>query len=214
MPIVVDRITLSLQYGSNCYLIRAAEGAREVAVVDPGGDPTPLVAELQRLGSSVAGILVTHSDIDHIAGVADLAAVTGAEVWAPAGEAEALRSGETRGNMRVRPHVPEHEVADGDRVTVAGLTFEVVGVPGHSADHVAFAVDGNVFSGDLLFAGSVGRTDLEGGDWQTLLESVQRLLSRFVPDAVVYPGHGGPTTLGQELQANPFLGELRAATQE
>ena len=183
-------------------------------MVDPGGDPAPLLAELERLGASVGAILVTHGDIDHIAGVADLAGATGAEVWAPAGEAEALRRGETRGGMRVLPHEPEHEVGDGDRVTVAGLTFEVAGVPGHSADHVAFAVDGNLFSGDLLFAGSVGRTDLAGGDWQTLLDSIRRLLDRFGPDAVVYPGHGEPTTLGRELETNPFLGELRAAARE
>ena len=112
------------------------------------------------------------------------------------------------------PHEPEHPVAEGDRVAAAGLTFEVTAVPGHSSDHVAFAVDGRVFSGDLLFAGSVGRTDLAGGDWGLLLDSIARLLERYGPDAVVYPGHGEPTTLGRELERNPFLGELRAAARE
>jgi hydroxyacylglutathione hydrolase len=210
MPVSVDRVVLSRQYASNCYLVRASDQAAGAAVVDPGGDPAPLYAELERLGAKAAGILVTHADIDHVDGVAALAEATGTEAWAPAGEADALRQGLTRGGLKVRPHDPAHEVADGDRVTVAGIEFEVVGVPGHSIDHVAFCTGGKLFSGDLLFAGSVGRVDFPGGDWDRLLESVQRLVERFGPDATVYPGHGEPTTLGRELDTNPFLGELRA----
>jgi len=93
---------------------------------------------------------------------------------------------------------------------VVGMTFEVVDVPGHSAGHVAFYTDGALFSGDLLFAGSVGRVDLPGGDWPTLLASVRTLLERYPEDTVVYPGHGPRTTLGTELARNPFLAELRA----
>ena len=100
---------------------------------------------------------------------------------------------------------------DGEVVELAGIGFEVVGVPGHSSDHLAFCAQGSVFSGDLLFAGSVGRTDLPGGDFETLLESVARLLARCGPDATVYPGHGEPTTLGREVATNPFLGSLRGA---
>jgi len=211
MPLAVERVVLAREYAANCYLVRASGEARELAVVDPGGDPAPLVSELERLGLTVAGILVTHADVDHIGGVAALAAATGAEVWAPAGEADHLRTGRTRGFMTVDPYDLEHEVRDGDAVSVAGITYDVVGVPGHSADHVAFCAEGTIFSGDLLFAGSVGRVDLEGGDWDTLLASVSRLLDRFGPDAVVYPGHGEPTTLGRELATNPFLGDLRAA---
>ena len=99
----------------------------------------------------------------------------------------------------------------GDTVSVAGIAFEVVDVPGHSPGHVAYYANGSLFSGDLLFERSVGRVDLPGGDWDELLRSVQALLDRFGPDAVVYPGHGGPTTLGRELAANPFLHELRPA---
>ena len=94
-------------------------------------------------------------------------------------------------------------------MTVAGITFEVIDIPGHSKGHVAFHHDGELFSGDLLFAGSVGRVDLSGGDWDTLLDSVRDLLDRFPPETVVYPGHGPATTLGRELQTNPFLRELR-----
>jgi hydroxyacylglutathione hydrolase len=209
MSLVVDSFTLG-PYQSNCYVIRAERGAPEAAVVDPGDDPTPLRLELARMGARTAGILVTHTDVDHIGGVADLAEGTGADVWAPAGEVEALRAGETRGGMRVRPYDPEHTVGGGDEITLAGITFEVLDIPGHSAGHIAFAADGALFSGDLLFAGSVGRVDLAGGDWDTLLDSVRSLLDRFDDDTVVYPGHGPATTLGRELESNPFLQELRA----
>ena len=95
-------------------------------------------------------------------------------------------------------------------ITVAGIAFDVIDVPGHSRGHVAFHHDGELFAGDLLFAGSVGRYDLPGGDWETLLESIRSLFDRFSPETIVYPGHGPATTLGRELQSNPFLAELRA----
>jgi len=210
MSIVVDTYVLG-PYRSNCYVLRSERGSSEAVVVDPGDDPTELRLELARMGARAAGVLVTHTDVDHIAGVAALAEGTGSEVWAPSGEVEALRAGETRGGMRVSAHDPAHTVNGGDEITVAGITFEVLDVPGHSAGHVAYLVGDQLFSGDLLFAGSVGRVDLEGGDWETLLASVRSLLDRLPPDTVLYPGHGPTTTLGRELQTNPFLSELRAA---
>lgn len=209
MPLAVDSFVLG-PFRSNCYVVRAERGAAEAAVLDPGDDPSALRLDLARMGARTAGILVTHSDVDHIKGVAALADGTGAEVWAPAGEVEALRSGLTRGGLAVPPHEPAHTVSGGDEITVAGIAFDVIDVPGHSSGHVAFHHEGELFSGDLLFAGSVGRVDLEGGDWETLLSSVRVLLERFPPDTIVYPGHGQPTTLGRELQTNPFLHELRA----
>jgi hydroxyacylglutathione hydrolase len=209
VPLSITRVVLNAQYSANCYFVRSSADAASGAVVDPGGAPAPLLAELDRLGSSVAGILVTHSDVDHVEGVAALAEATGAEVWAPAGEAQALRDGVTRGGTRVQPHAPEHEVRDGDLVSIAGLEFEVAGIAGHSVDHVAFCTGTDIFSGDLLFEGSVGRVDFAGGDWASLVASIERLVKRYGRGAVVYPGHGGPTTLGRELDTNPFLGELR-----
>lgn len=208
MPLVVDSFVMG-PYQSNCYVVRAERGAAEAAVIDPGDDPTPLRLELAGLGTRTGGILVTHTDVDHIGGVAALAAGTEAEVWAPSGELETLRTGETRGGLRVSPHEPEHTVTGGDEITVAGITFAVLDVPGHSAGHVAFHADGHLFSGDLLFAGSVGRVDLPGGDWDALLASVRALLDRFPGDTVVHPGHGPATTLERELQSNPFLRDLR-----
>ena len=210
--LIVDSFVMG-PYGSNCYVIRAERAASDAAVVDPGDDPTPLRLELARMGTRAAGILVTHTDIDHIGGVAALAEGTGAEVWAPAGEVDALVTGETRGGMRVAPHEPAHTVTGGDQIDVAGIVFDVVDVPGHSSGHVAFHHGGHLFSGDLLFADSVGRVDLPGGDWATLLDSVRALRDRFPEDTVVHPGHGPATTLGRELRANPFLRDHRAETQ-
>lgn len=209
MPLAVDSFVMGA-FQSNCYVVRSERGAAEAAVIDPGDDPTPLRLELARMGARAGGILVTHSDVDHIAGVAALAEGTGAEVWAPRDEADALREGKTRGGFPVAAHEPAHTVTGGDEITVAGITFEVVDVPGHSHGHVAFFADGELFSGDLIFAGSVGRVDLAGGDWDTLVASVQALLDRFPHDTVVRPGHGPATTLGRELASNPFLRELRA----
>lgn len=209
MPLAVDSFVMG-PFGSNCYVVRSERGAAEAVVVDPGDDPTSLRLELARMGTSVAGLLVTHTDVDHIGGVAALVDGTGAEVWAPAGEVDALRAGETRGGFRVGAHDPAHVVSGGDTIAIAGIDFDVVDVPGHSHGHVAFHAQGELFSGDLLFAGSVGRVDLDGGDWDTLLDSVRALLDRYPEDTLVRPGHGPATTLGDELKTNPFLRDLRA----
>ena len=208
MPLAVDSYVMG-PFQSNCYVVRAERGAAEAAIVDPGDDPTALRLELARMGTTPGGILVTHTDVDHIGGVAALADGTGAEVWAPAGEVEDLRSGTARGGVPVGPHDPAHTVTGGDTITVAGIAFDVLDVPGHSRGHVAFHHEGELFVGDVLFAGSVGRYDLPGGDWETLLDSLRSLFDRFPPETIVYPGHGPATTLGRELESNPFLGELR-----
>jgi hydroxyacylglutathione hydrolase len=209
MPLVVDSYVMG-PARSNCYVLRTDRGAPEAVIVDPGDDPTELRLELARMGATAGGILVTHTDFDHIGGVAALAEGTGAEVWAPAAEADELRSGTARGGIPVAAHDPAHTVSGGEEITVAGIDFEVVDVPGHSRGHVAFHHAGELFAGDLLFAGSVGRVDIPGGDWETLLNSVRSLLEHFPLETIVYPGHGPATTLGRELQSNPFLAELRA----
>jgi hydroxyacylglutathione hydrolase len=101
-------------------------------------------------------------------------------------------------------------LAGGETVSVAGMAFEVLAVPGHSPAHLAYHADGCLFSGDVLFAGSVGRTDFPGSDWDTLVSSIRMLVDTLPADTVVYPGHGPITTLGDELARNPFLSELRA----
>ena len=113
--------------------------------------------------------------------------------------------------MSLRPYTPDVLLDGGETLELAGSSFDVLSVPGHSPAHLAYYTDGCLFSGDVLFAGSVGRTDLPFADWDTLVASIRRLADRLPPDTVVYPGHGPETTLGRELERNPFLSELRAS---
>jgi glyoxylase-like metal-dependent hydrolase (beta-lactamase superfamily II) len=117
----------------------------------------------------------------------------------------------TLGPFTLRPYVPDVLLEGGETIEVAGIAFDVIAVPGHSPAHIAYHAEGCLFSGDVLFAGSVGRVDLPGADWDTLMGSIRRLLDTLPPETVVYPGHGPITTLGEELARNPFLAELRAS---
>jgi hydroxyacylglutathione hydrolase len=210
MTLVVDRYELG-PIGTNCYIVRTERGAAEAVVIDPGGDATTLRLELARMGVTVAGILVTHTHYDHIGAVADLAEATGAPVYLSEVEAAVLaRPADYYPGQQIRPWAAEVQLGGDETIDVAGISFETVQVPGHSPGHLAFYADLCLFSGDVLFAGSVGRTDLPMASWETLVESIRALVDRFPPETVVYSGHGPPTTLGAELARNPFLTELRA----
>jgi glyoxylase-like metal-dependent hydrolase (beta-lactamase superfamily II) len=211
MPLRVDQLSLG-PMGTNCYVVRADATADEAVVVDPSGDATELRLTLARLGTSCAAILVTHGHWDHLLGVADLAEGTGAPVHMADGERMLLEdpAGFTPPGVTLRPYTPEVLLAGGETVELAGISFEVLAVPGHSPAHLAYHADGCLFSGDVLFAGSVGRTDFPGSDWDTLVASIRMLVDTLPPETVVHPGHGPTTTLGAELERNPFLSELRA----
>ena len=207
----VEQLSLG-PIGTNCYVVRQDVTSDEAVVVDPSGDATELRLTLARLGTRCTGILVTHGHWDHLVGVADLADGTGAPVHMPEGERRLLeRPGELAPMGSGYPaHTPEVTLTGGETLEVAGIGFEVLSVPGHSPAHLAYYADGCLFSGDVLFAGSVGRTDIPGANWDTLMASIRMLVDTLPPETVVYPGHGPITTLGDELARNPFLTELRA----
>lgn len=203
-------------FQENAYRITHVPSGR-AAVVDPGMAPDEVIARLAR---GVDCILLTHGHLDHIAGLPAAKAASGAPVVAGRGEAEFLRDPELNGSARWpelfgAPLVldpPDREVADGEELELGGGRLRVWHVPGHTPHHVVDALlDGagnpvGVIAGDTLFAGSIGRTDLPGGDMATLLRSIREKLLSLPDDVVVCPGHGPWTTVGRERFGNPFVG--------
>lgn len=212
MSLAVNRYELG-PIGTNCYVVRASQDAPEAVVVDPGGDADQLGLELALVDASCAAILITHGHWDHLGGVADLAEGTGAPVFMADAERALLENlpDLVPAGVVARGYIADTLLQGDETLELAGMTFETLQVPGHSPGHLAYHADGCLFSGDVLFAGSVGRTDLPGADWETLLESLRSLTERYPPETIVYSGHGPPTTLGAELDRNPFLAQLRVS---
>jgi len=197
----------------NSYIFRR-DGSDRALIVDPGDEADKLLAAIEGLGVTLEGILLTHTHFDHVGAVAPVAKATGAEVWVPKLESFVLAD--------INSYVPwpdfgpfesyeaEHVMEGGERLELAGFEIDVLFTPGHSPGHVTFSIpdEAAVFSGDVLFQGSVGRTDLPGGDWGTLLESIRLLVDSLPAETAVYPGHMGTTSLGAERTSNPFLAEL------
>jgi glyoxylase-like metal-dependent hydrolase (beta-lactamase superfamily II) len=199
----------------NSYIFRR-DGATEALIVDPGEEAPLLLGAIETLGLDLKAILLTHTHFDHVGAVAPVARETGAPVYCPELEVPVLAD--------IMSFVPwpgfgpyeswdaEETVAGGERLELAGFEIDVLFTPGHSPGHVTYAIpdEGALFSGDVLFQGSVGRVDLPGGDWPTLADSLRRLVEGYPPETRVYPGHMGITTLGAERESNPFLAELSA----
>jgi glyoxylase-like metal-dependent hydrolase (beta-lactamase superfamily II) len=211
VSLAVNRYELG-PIGTNCYVVRAHDRAHEAVVVDPGADAPRILEELAALESTCAAILITHGHWDHLGGVAELAPATGAPVYMADDERLLLEdvNSFTPPGVELKPYSPDLALKGDEVLELAGMSFETLRVPGHSPAHLAYHTEGAVFSGDLLFAGSVGRTDLPGADWDTLVESIRTLADRYPRDTIVYSGHGPETTIGAELDRNPFLSELRA----
>jgi hydroxyacylglutathione hydrolase len=216
----------------NAYIVMPERAGGRALMVDPGEESERLLAAAQALGVEIEAILITHCHFDHIGAVAPVARATGAPVYCPEIERSLLSdimAWTPPGFGPFECGEPEHTVAGGERLQLAGVEIEVLLTPGHSLGHVTYALStagatdealGNgdppvqvpaLLSGDVLFQGSVGRVDLPGGDWSVLERSIGALVERFPAETGVYPGHMGVTSLGRELQTNPFLAELRAS---
>ena len=197
----------------NTFLLRR-DGADRAVMIDPGDDPDVLLGAVDKLDVTVEAILLTHTHFDHIGAVAPVARATGAPVYCPKLEVPVLAD--------IMAYVPwagfgpfesydaDETVEGGERLELAGFDIDVLFTPGHSPGHVTYAFEDEqaLLSGDVLFQGSIGRTDLPGGDHATLLRSIAALLERYPDETTVYPGHMGITTLGRERATNPFLAEL------
>jgi hydroxyacylglutathione hydrolase len=197
----------------NSYIVRADAQSTRAVIVDPGEEADRLLAAAAALGVKIEAILLTHCHFDHIGAVAPVARATGAPVYCPEIERPVLAdvmSWVPPGFGPFESYEADHTVAGGERLNLAGLDIDVIFTPGHSPGHVTYAVKGALLSGDVLFQGSVGRVDLPGGDWTTLERSIETLVRAYPAETAVYPGHMGVTTLGRELETNPFLSELRA----
>jgi glyoxylase-like metal-dependent hydrolase (beta-lactamase superfamily II) len=197
----------------NCYLLRS-EGAPRGLIVDPGEEPDRILGTAEEMGMEVEAILLTHCHFDHIGAVAPVARATGAPVYCPRLEvpvlADIMAFVPWPGFGPYESYDADETVEGGETLELAGLTVDVIFTPGHSPGHVTYSVreEAALFSGDVLFQGSVGRVDLPGGDGPTLLRSIRTLVESHPPETDVYPGHMGVTTLGAERATNPFLAEL------
>ena len=197
----------------NCFLARRDDADRAI-IVDPGDEPDRLLAAIEDMGVTLDAILLTHTHFDHVGAVAPVAKATGAPVYCPKIEVPVLadinRFVPWPGFGPFESYDADETVEGGETLHLAGFDVEVLFTPGHSPGHVTYAIadENGLFSGDVLFQGSVGRTDLPGGDWPTLARSIAMLLERFDDDTTVFPGHMGVTTLGRERATNPFLAEL------
>jgi hydroxyacylglutathione hydrolase len=195
---------------ANCYIVW--DDQRRACVVDPGGEPERLASLIAQEGLTAEAILVTHGHFDHVEGVQGLVEATGAKVYCSGSVAPVLYGSE--GCSATGYPIPPVDrdavrlVQDGSELTVGGFSIAVIATPGHTPGDVTFEIEGRLFTGDLLFYRSVGRTDFPGGDFAELLASVAKLAARYPRSAPVYPGHMQSTILGDELAMNPFLGGL------
>ena len=196
------------QFAENCYLV-ADRGSREAVIIDPGEEPSMFLAELDTRAWSLRGIWLTHAHIDHIMGVGEVHARTGAPIHLHPLDRPIYDALPQYGSwiaMKLeRPPAPHHDLRPGEALKVGRFAFTVRFSPGHSPGSVSFLGEGMIFGGDVLFNGSVGRTDLPGGDTATLMSTIQSQFLTLPDTTVVHSGHGPDTTIGVERLTNPFL---------
>jgi glyoxylase-like metal-dependent hydrolase (beta-lactamase superfamily II) len=198
-------------FATNCYIV-GSESNKEGLIIDPGDESKVILKMVGELGLDIKLVALTHGHIDHIGALRDIKAATGAEVAIHADDAKLLRG---KGSLIIsmlvsglsypKPPPPDRLLKDGDSLELNGLHFRVLHTPGHTPGGICLLGEGVVFSGDTLFNFSIGRTDLPGGGYRQLIESINTKLMVLPDDTIVYPGHGRATTIGAERAGNPFL---------
>nr|WP_233167595.1 MBL fold metallo-hydrolase [Paenibacillus roseus] len=200
---------------TNCYLI-SSEATRDAVVIDPGMKPDRVLAKVKEQGLKVEAILLTHAHFDHMGGVDEVRKAWGCPVYIHDLEAEWLTDPRKNGSMRwsevtspLSTEPAEYALDEGQVLKLIGLEFRVYHTPGHSPGSVSFLCGEHLFSGDVLFRQSVGRSDLPGGNERDLFDSIRGKLYTFSPETRVYPGHGPQTTIGYEMLHNPYVAQQR-----
>ena len=207
---IIDKLVLG-PFSTNCYIV-GSESSRAGIIIDPADDAKTILDRVKGLELDIKIIILTHGHIDHVGALKAVKEATGAEMAIHTDDAKSLRG--LRGWLQSflvpgltypLPPPPDRLLKDGDSINVAGLSFKVLHTPGHTPGGICLLGEGIVFSGDTLFNYGIGRTDLPGGSYNQLLESIRTKLMTLPDDTIVYPGHGPETTISAERQANPFL---------
>jgi hydroxyacylglutathione hydrolase len=208
--LIIDRVAVG-PFATNCYIV-GSEESKQGIIIDPGDEAGVILGRVAGLGLDIKLIILTHGHIDHVGALKAVKEATGAEMAIHADDAKSLRG--LRGLLQSvlvpglsypLPPPPERLLADGDSLDVSDLHFKVLHTPGHTPGGICLLGEGVVFSGDALFNYGIGRTDLPGGSYHRLVESIRTRLLVLPDETIVYPGHGPETTIGAERAGNPFL---------
>lgn len=208
-PMLLSTVVVT-EFMTNCFII-ADETTKDAAVIDPGGEGPKIIREVEKMGVNVTTVVCTHAHVDHIGALKDLKDAFSPAIMLHQAELPILKTASKMGRLFGvsidDPPEPDRFLAEGDQVSLNGLSLKVIETPGHSPGGISLvSSDGKIcFAGDALFAGSIGRTDLPGGDYNTLIESIKTKLIPLGDDVKVLTGHGPATTIGVERRYNPFL---------
>lgn len=203
----VERLPVGI-YLANCYLVYC-DDTKDALVIDPGGDSDEILDRIEKLGLKIKYIILTHGHGDHIGGLLDVKNKTGAPVLIHEKDEEYLKDSKKNlssmmslGNVELEA---DRLLKDGDKLTLGKSTVEIIYTPGHTPGGISIKIDNCIFTGDTLFAGSVGRTDFAGGSYEEIIRSVNERLIIYPDDTIIYPGHGPSSTIGKEKDSNPFV---------
>lgn len=202
---IIKRVVAGI-YGANCYIIMD-ENTKEAVVLDPGGDVDDIEKAIKSINADVKYILLTHGHVDHVGGVDELRNIVNAKVGISEKDYVLMEKGTyiygDAFNQNVDLFLKENDI-----IKLNNFEVECIETPGHTKGGLVFKINENVFTGDTLFTGSIGRTDLEGGNYEEIMNSLKNKLVSLNDDCIVFPGHGPRSTIGNEKMTNPFLKEL------